>query len=60
MALVTNIEMKIVLVWGIYTANVYRVSAGFPCNVYGKGLLESQRNPILLKGKDLVCCGETL
>ena len=39
---------------------VYGVPVGFPCNINGKMLEESQRNPILLKGKDPACYGETL
>ena len=43
----------------MFTGN-YGGPAGKICNIYGKGLEESQRNPILLKGKDCVYCGETL
>ena len=39
---------------------IYRVPVGFPCYIYGKGQKKSQRNLILLKGKDCVCYGETL
>jgi hypothetical protein len=43
-----------------FIQNTLWVSIGFPCNIYGKVLEESQRNLILLKGKDPACCGETL
>ena len=41
-------------------SGVYWVSDGFPCNNYGKGLWESQKNQTLIKLNDCVCCGKTL